>query len=231
MLAGTHNDEIGKANIVIKGAQDLDFSLAMKRERMKQGPGVGYNVFGMIETIYLEPDKGCTMPREDAEGVGRRLYWPDNGPAIARSIPEQDLLIPARLPLRRGMASMPEVSDIHRPEKNPYKVDKHGASHLAPGEAPREAPKKKQRLEMIASSKFERFLVFHPVAQIIVVTTIGRARWGSIGEVRQPISSLSSFDGTKMALLIDPYTGEMFFKGGRYDLSDRFELPSLDVKG
>jgi hypothetical protein len=228
MLAGAKYG-ISKAKIVINGAKELDFSLRMKRERASAGPGRGYNVFGVIETIYFEPDKGCTMDLEDARGVGRRIYWPEGGPAIARSIPEEDLLIPSRLPIRRGLAFLPDVPDINRPEENPYKVDQHGASHLLPGEAPREAPKKKQQIERIASGKFQNFLVFHPISQIIVVSTIGAARWGSMGSVRQPISSLSSFDGTKMALLIDPYTGEMFFKGGRYDLSDRFELPSVEV--
>jgi len=33
------------------------------------------------------------MDLEDADGVGRRLYWPEAGPAIARSLPEGDLLI------------------------------------------------------------------------------------------------------------------------------------------
>lgn len=223
MLAGTEHG-ISKANIVIGGAKDLDLSLSIKRQRMRAGPGRGYHVFGMIETIYFEPDKGCRMDLEDAEGVGRRLYWPDGGPAIARSIPEQDLLIPSTLPLRRGFAYMPDVPDIKQPVKNPYKVDRHGASHLAIGEAPREAPQKKQLLERIASGKFQNFLVFHPIAQIVVVTLGGQAQWGSLGSYRQPISSLSSFDGTKMALLVDPLTGECFFKGGRYDLADQLSV-------
>jgi hypothetical protein len=222
MLAGTDHG-ISKTNIVIGGAKDLDFSLRMKRERMAQGPGRGYNVFGVIETIYLEPDAGCRMELSDAEGVGRRLYWPEGGPAIARSIPEQDLLIPSRLPLRRGFAAMPDVPDVRDVVKNPYRVDEHGQSKLPDGFAPDEARKKPQRLEMIASGKFCNFLVFHPIAQIVIVMVGGAAQWGSLGSARQPISSLSSFDGTKMALLIDPYTGEMFFKGGRYDLSDHFD--------
>lgn len=223
MLSGTEN-AISKANIVMRGTKELDLSLAIKKERMRAGPGTGYHVFGMIETIYLEPDRGCTMDLEDAEGVGRRLYWPEGGPAIARSIPEQDLLIPSRLPLYRGIVTMPDVPDIKRPAENPFKVDQHGKSHLAPGEKPHEAPKRKQSLERIASGKFQNFLVFHPISQIVVVTLGGGAQWGSLGSYRQPISSLSSFDGTKMALLVDPYTGECFFKGGRYDLADQLSV-------
>lgn len=223
MLAGAEHG-ISKANIVIGAARDLDFSLKIKRERMIAGPGKGYNVFGIIETIYFEPDKGCQLEREEAEGVGRRLYWPEGGPTIARSIPESDLLIVTPLPIRRGFAMMPDVPDIKRPEKNPYLVDQHGQSHLSPGEAPREAPKRKQILAKIASAKFRNFLVFHPISQIVVITAIGAARWSSLGSVRLPISSLSSFDGTKMALLVDPYTGDCFFKGGRYDLADHLSV-------
>ena len=66
--------------------------------------------------------------------------------------------------------------------------------------------------------------MFHPVAQIVVITLGGAARWGSVGSYKMPISSLSSFDGTKMALLLDPFTGECFFKGGRYDIADQMDL-------
>jgi hypothetical protein len=223
MLAGTEHG-ISKANIVIGAAKDLDFSLKIKRERTMAGPGKGFHVFGVIETIYFEPDAGCRMPLWKAKKVGRRIYWPDGGPAIARSIPENDLLIVSRLPLRRGLAALPDVPDPDRPAKNPYEVDGHGAMHLGAGEKEHEAPKFTQLLEEIASCKFRNFVVLHPVSQIVVVTTGSGAQWGAVGSYKMPISSLSSFDGTKMALLVDPYTGECFFKGGRYDIGDHFDL-------
>jgi hypothetical protein len=226
MLAAA-NPEVIKVHTVKTADMDFDLSVKIKRERTAAGPGRGYQVFGMIETIYFEPDDGCKMPLEDAEKVGRRLYWPDHGPAIARSIPEGDLLIVSRLPLRRGYAAMPDVPDPTRPVKNPFKVDRCGQSHLAPDEAPREAPKRRQRLEMIASAKFRNFLVFHPIAQIIVVTAVGAANWASLGSHKMPISSMSSWDDTKMALLVDPYSGECLFKGGRYDISDHFNLDAM----
>ena len=226
MLAGAANG-ISKANIVIGAAKDLDFSLKIKRERIAAGPGRGYQVFGAIETIYLEPDADCRMDLEDAKGVGRRLYWPEGGPAIARSMPEGDLLIVSRLPLRHGFAALPDVPDQHRQVKNPWKVNRHGQSAIPQGGAPIEAPKRRQRIEQIASAKFANFLVFHPIAQIICLTTTGKSNWGTLGSHKMPISSLSSYDGTKMALLVDPLTGEMFFKGGRYDISDQFGAPEL----
>jgi hypothetical protein len=226
MLAGTDHG-ISKENLVRGAAKDLEFSLKIKRERIAAGAGRGYNVFGMIETIYFEPDADCRMPLHKAAKVGRRIYWPEGGPSIARSIPEGDLLIASRLPLRKGLAWLPDVPDAERPEQNPYLVDQHGQSHLPEGEKEREAPKLTQRLEEIASARFLNFLIFHPVAQIVCVTAGRGATWGSLGSYKMPISSLSSFDGTKMALLVDPYTGEMFFKGGRYDLGDQMDLNAV----
>ena len=226
MLAGADHG-ISKANIVLNAAKDLDFSLKIKRERTMHGPGRGYDILGVIETIYFEPDRDCRMPLHKAKKVGRRMYWPDGGPSLARSKPEGDLLIVSRLPLRRGLAWLPDVPDPERPAKNPYDVDQHGQSHLAADEKEHEAPKFKQLLEEIASCKFRNFLIFHPVAQIVCVTVGRAATWGALGSYKMPISSLSSFDGTKMALLVDPYTGEMIFKGGRYDLGDQIDLSAV----
>jgi hypothetical protein len=227
MLAGIDNDEMNKINIVKGADRDLDFSLKIKRERMYAGAGKGYVVRGLIETIYFEPDAHCKMPLWKAKKVGRRIYWPEGGPVLAASIPEGDLLIVSRLPLRRGFAVLPDVPDPERPAKNPYLVDMDGQSRLSAEKKEREAPKYTQLLEEIASCKFRNFLILHPVAQIIVVTVGGKATWGSLGNYKMPISSLSSFDGTKMALLVDPYTGECFFKGGRYDIGDQMDLNAV----
>lgn len=222
MLAGTEHG-ISKANIVKGATRDLDFHLQLNREKIRAGVRRGYNIVGMIETIYFEPDAGCRMPLEKAAKVGRRIYWPENGPTLAVSIPETDLLIVSRLPLRRGLAALPDVPDPERPAQNPYDVDQHGQSHLRDGQKEHEAPKYKQLLEEIASGKFRNFLIFHPISQIIVIPTDRKATWAALGSAKMPISSLSSFDGSKMALLVDPYTGEMFLKGGRASISEHFD--------
>ncbi len=229
MLAGVHNLEGQKVHAVKVASRDLDFSLAIKRERMMAGAGKGYHIFGRIETIYIAPDEtGCQLDPIEARGVGRRLYWPDGGPYIARTIPEEDLIIPHPFYTQKGRVILPDVPDINEHAENPYKVDRHGKSLLAPGEAPHEVPKRKQRLEMIASAKFKNFLVFHPISQIILYMNPGgalqEAFWGTIGDHRMPISSLTGFDGRKMALLVDPYTGEAYFSGGRYDMASRLNL-------
>lgn len=229
MLSGTEHG-ISKANIVTGAAKDLDLCLRISRERMRTGPRKGYNIFGVIETIYFEPDADCRMPLHKAAKVGRRLYWPENGPVLAISVPESDLLIVSRLPIRCGLARLPDVPDPQHPAENPYEVDQEGQSHLAPGRKEHESPKFKQLLEEIASARFRNFLIFHPVSQIIVIPTAGKATWASLGSAKMPISSYSSFDGTKMALLVDPYTGEMFLKGGRASISDHINPNAVPQK-
>lgn len=226
MLAGTEHG-ISKANIVLGATKDFDLALRIKRERTQAGAGRGYMVRGSIETIYFDPDKACKMPIWKTKKVGRRIYWPEGGPMLAQSIPEGDLLIVSRLPIRNGRAVLPDVPDPERPAKNPFLVDRHGRSHLPEGQRERQAPKYSQLLEEIASNTFKNFVVIHPVAQIVMLTIGGSARWGSVGSPRMPISSLTSFDGTKMALLVDPYTGECIFKGGRYDIGDQLDLDAL----
>jgi len=218
MLAGAEHG-ISKANIVMGASRDLDFSLGIKRDRMRAGQGKGFVIFGQLETIYIEPDRDCRLDPAGERKTGRRLYWPENGPMVARTIPEQDLIFASWLATRNGRVVMPDVPDPDDVVENPYRVDRFGKSHLPDDQAPREPRKKKQRLEMIASAKFRNFLVFHPIAQLIFITAGGGARWGSIGSHKMPLSSLSGFDGRKMALLIDPYTGESYFTGGRYDFA------------
>jgi hypothetical protein len=220
MLSGTEHG-ISKANIVLGAAKDLDFSLAMKRERMRAGVGKGFEIFGVIETIYIEPDRDCRLDPHGERKTGRRLYWPENGPMLAKTIPEQDLIFAGWLPTRNGWVVMPDVPDPEDVIKNPYGGNHRGQTTR---DIPLEARKKPQRLGRIASAKFRNFLIFHPIAQIIFITTGKGSRFGSIGSAKLPLSSLTGFDGRKMALMIDPYTGEAYFTGGRYDFSDRVEL-------
>jgi hypothetical protein len=227
MLAGTELG-IDRQKIVVTAGFDLDLSLRVKRDRTRAGQGKGFNVFGRIETIYIEPDRDCRLDPAGERKTGRRLYWPQDGPLIAKTIPEEDLIFAQPLRLISGRVAMPMVPDPEDVQVNPYKVDKFGVSHLAPGEKPVEPRKKPQLLEKIASAKFKNFLVFHPVSQIIFFMGNGStARWGTVGDARMPLSSLTGFDGRKMALLIDPYTGEAFFSGGRYDFLQNVVIPNL----
>lgn len=219
MQAGAHNG-ISKTNIVLRAPQDLSFSLQVKRERMLQKQ---FTVIGRIESIVFEGnDSNFTGTRADMRITGRRLYWPQDGPYIARSRPEEDLIFAQHI--RLPLPMIPDASD-DRP-RNPYQVDRFGKRHLAEGETPQGARLIKQRLEDVAGGVYKNFLIFQPVAQIVCLM-LGKdkdgeaVQWGTLGTHRIPLSSLSSADGRKMALLIDPYTGEAYFTGGRY---------SVDVK-
>lgn len=219
MIVGTHTAETAQdqINIVLRAGPDLDFSLKMKAERMRAGPDKGYKVLGCIEQIVFEVDRDCSIERLRSIGAhktGRRLYWAERCPLIARTIPEEDLIFtqPIQLPL----PDAPDPDDI---VPNPYLVDSFGTSHLENINDLQKPRTFKQKLEKIASHTFDRFLEFAPIAQIIVLQNIkGSMQFGAMGSHRMPLSSLSGFDGRKLALLIDPYTGEAYFTGGRYQM-------------
>src|SRR5579885_118488 len=211
MLAGTHNSE-NKVNVVLKAPKDLAFSLDIKRERQRNGQ---YWPIGLLESVIFENDRDCQLDTFDARQVGRRLYWPENHSTLALTVPENDLIFTDKLKL-----PLPNIPHAGALIPNPYKVDRYGISRLKKGEAPRQAQLFPQRLEQIASAKYRNFLVFQPVAQIITCTKGG---FGVFGSHRFPMTALTGFDNTKMALLIDPYTGEAVVLGGR--------LTNFDVHG
>lgn len=209
MIVGTHTAQ-NPINLVLKAPKDLAFSIDIKRQRVREGH---YTVLGRIEQIIFENDKSCSYDTPDARKVGRRLYWPqaESQPWIGVTRPEEDLVIPKRISL--PLPRVPDASVL----TNPYLVDEHGISHLRSKQKPLEAPKIQQRIERIASAKYRNFLVFHPVAQIILMMpTRSGLTFGAMGSHRLPLSSLSGFDGRKMSLLLDPFTGEAFLNGGRY---------------
>ena len=231
MLVGTHT-AIDKPNLVLKAGPDLDFSLRTKRERMRRKQ---YNVLGCVEQIIFEYDKDCRITHPDtlarAKEVGRLLYWPENCPLIARTTPEEDLVFtdPLHLPLPNVPAAR-KGRILSKSERNPYGVDQKGFSTWKVGDPVDNGPTIPQRLEQLASGKHKNFLVFHPIAQIIVLMAVnGQMIFGAAGSHRMPLSSLRGFDDRKMALLVDPYTGEAYFTGGAYGIGDA--QTAVDLKG
>jgi hypothetical protein len=231
MLIGTHT-AVDKPNLVLKAGPDLDLSLRTKRERMRLRQ---YNVLGCVEQIIFENDKACRITNPDtlarAKEVGRLLYWPDNCPLIARTMPEEDLIFtePLRLPLPNVPAAR-KGRILSKSERNPYGVNQEGYSTWKVGDPVNDGPTIPQRIEQLASGKHRNFLIFHPIAQIIVLMAVnGHMVFGSAGSHRMPLSSLRGFDDRKMALLIDPYTGEAYFTGGAYGIGE--ETSAMDSKG
>lgn len=201
MLAGTHNSEDRIA--IVKGGQlALEDLLKIKRAKMINRE---YILLAQVETIVFEWDKGGYCDRREAFKVGRRLHWPSNGPDIGLTRPEEDLIFTnyLRLPL-------PNVPDPHCVVADPYGV---GPKGLLPAQKiPKEAPKISQRLEDRASGVWGDWLIFHPVAEIICRPYYLGPRWASI-------KVLTGWDGRQMALLVNPYTGEAYFSGGRIQVS------------
>ena len=65
MLAGAEHG-ISKANIVTGASRELDFSLGVKKDRMRAGLGRGFEIFGIIETMFTT--------REGDLWIGSRQY-------------------------------------------------------------------------------------------------------------------------------------------------------------
>lgn len=246
-VAGMHHAE-DKVGIVLRAPADLGFSLKIKRERMQAGPAKGYRVLGQVETIVFENDRACQLDTPESRALGRKLYWPEGGPWIARTMPEEDLIFThywnlplPKIPAAEAISTTVKDGKGRTAVNGPYLTDRHGKSHLAEGQAPLTGRMVSQRLEEIASAKHRRFLIFQPVAQIILLTVggagfnpepkrgfhmrsaqiSGNMRFATFGNHRMPLSALTGVDGRKLAILVDPYTGEAYFTGGRY----QYDLP------
>lgn len=228
MIVGTHTAE-NKIGTVLRAGPDLDFTIQRKRERQREGVGKGFQVIGCIEQIIFEVDREssiASLKSLGAEKTGRRLYWIEGAPLIGRTKPEEDLIFCRPLPLVRGEVRLPDIPDPRHTDVNPYGAQMDGSTDWKPGDKLNETRMIPQRLEKLASGFHNNFLVFHPIAQIILLTDFkGTMTWNTYGSPRLPLSSLTGIDDRKMALLIDPYNGEAFITGGRYELP----APSLQV--
>lgn len=221
-------------NVLLRAQKDISDAIEIRQQRQRNGQ---FRVIGMVQAIVFEPDRDFNpeLAPRNAKLVGRRLDWPENGPWLARTYPENDLIFTAylRLPL-------PEVPDVARDDPGRLPIGDHsdpiGKPNLwKPGDPVNTAPMMKQEMERVASAKFGPFLVFQPVAQIQIVAAgrgrqmpemmgrslvgggvVGNVEGGSLGSHRMPLSSLHGMGDTVMALLIDPKTGEALFVGGHY---------------
>jgi hypothetical protein len=203
MIAGTCNSENAPA-IVRSASQDLRFSLDVKRGKMRRRE---FTLFAQVESIIFELDRGGRYDPLEAMLTGRRLHWPSNGPNIGFTKPEEDLVFtePWRFPL-------PELPDPHDVIDDPYGFKKDPHPKVVSVTEPRKIP---QLLEERASGLWGRWVILHPVAEIIArpYSTVGR------GAVWASLRVLTGWDGRQMALLVNPYDGEAFFSGGRIQIS------------
>ena len=237
MIVNHAHPELQKVNTILRASKDVSDAIEQRRERIKRGQ---FRWMGLIEAIIFEPDRAFnpTKATADAKRVGRRLYWPAGiGPAVARTIPEGDLVVPYKLKL-----PLPDVPDLERDDPNRKPLgdtsDPAKGGLWKPGDPVEGVPMMKQRMERVASAKFGPFLVFQPVAQIQFIqggaratgpqgmmgatqhahATLGNAQFAAAGSHRMPISSMRAQDDRVMSLLIDPNDGEMLFLFGRYNV-------------
>ena len=219
-LAGLHNSVNERGIVAIRTSpRDLEMSLKIKRERREKHQ---FTPQARVESIVFEVAKHSPYDANDAYILGRHLWWPQPGPLIALTLPEEDLIFAEPWRIEKdseGFHCLAEKPDPRHIVENPYGVDQHGH---ATREKPLEGPKLKQRLADIADGRvgvgsFGEFLLIHPVAQIISLPC-GAARWMTMGTHRMPLTALSGFDDRKMAVLVNPFTGEAFFTGGRYQI-------------
>lgn len=237
MVVNHAHPSLQQRNVVVSASLDLHAAIEQRRERVKKGQ---FRWLGLIEAIIFEPDRAFnpTTATADAKRVGRRLYWPAGcGPAVARTIPEGDLVLPYKLKL-----PLPDVPDLERDDPNRKPLgdtsDPAKGGLWKPGDHVEGVPMMKQRMERVASAKFGPYLVFQPVAQIQFIqgggriggaqhmmgatqhahAQLGNAQFAAAGSHRMPISSMGGIDDRVMSLLIDPNDGEMLFLFGRYNV-------------
>jgi hypothetical protein len=143
---------------------------------------------GKLITVVLEPARDANLPPRDQTKVwGVRLDWMGMGPMLGLSLDQQDLLITTPVP------PLPKIVD---PQWKPTDSV--------------EPPYISQPLEERASGRLRgtNFVVLQPVAQILY-------RMAGNPAFRM-ISGQAGADGTHLALLIDPSSGQGHFYGGRF---------------
>jgi hypothetical protein len=193
MIVGTHS-AVNKAAVVMSAARDLDLLIKVKRERMRQRDFRPINgIPSAIEQIIFENDRDCALDSANARRVGRRLYWPERYPVLAETT-DGELIFTQ--PLQLPLPPIPDPTHY----VNPYNTDVRGHSDWKPGDKVNESRKMPQRLEEIASAKHRNFLVFHPVAQIVLVSALrGQMIFSTLGSHRTPLSTLTGYDDRKIA--------------------------------
>lgn len=170
-------------------AFSIDDVLKIQRDRVRRGE---FRPLGTAQIIVIEAAKGAMVPQREAQTAGVRLDFMGKGPLLGLSYDQKDLLICS--PIFR----LPDIPD---PAWVPKKAGK---------KAPMIAQKLVDRASGILTGS--TFLVFQPVWQIMY-RAVGFSAFKLVE------CATDEADGTKVALLIDPASGEAHFYGGRFILS------------
>ncbi len=173
--------------------------IQVRRDRVRMGQ---YRPLGRLITVVLEAARDAQIPHAEAGVLGVRLDWGTIGPPLGISYDGVDLLV---------VAVVPPLPDIPDPYWQPAALpDVPSVEQVAAWRAQR-PPMIPQRLMDRASARVRgsNFLVFQPVAQVLFKPE-GVPLFSVI------TGYTDDFSGTKLALLIDPMTGEAHFYGGRF---------------
>lgn len=153
-----------------------------------------YHIVGKMMAVVFDR---ATMPR--AEVFQQNMLWwegeqPDAFPWLGISTDEQELLIISPVPHPpdiRDVSNMILTDGVYRAAKHPQRY----------------------RDRTRAKLKNSDFLIIQPVIQVL---------YKCFGEAAMAmIKPSTGFDGTHMAFLIDPNTGEGHFIGGRFEIDRR----------
>ncbi|MBZ5532605.1 MAG: hypothetical protein LAO20_14325 [Acidobacteriia bacterium] len=172
-----------------------------------------YELIGRAWVIVLEASQGAALPSAAvANSLGVRLEFYGTGqkgqslmPRIAQTKDRSTLLLLDPIVRADGRVGLPDIPDPAWVPPIPT------AAQVTGDYVPPAAPMIKQELGDRARGQLKgtRFLVFGPVAQILI-----RPEGLAEGWIAQCAGAPGT--GTQMELLIDQDTGQAFFFGGRY---------------
>lgn len=185
-------------------------TLAWQRERINAGD---YELIGRIWVIVLEAASGAAVPGlsvTNSQGLRMEFYGNDRRghslmPRIAQTRDRSTLLLLDPIVREDKMVGLPDIPD---PEWVP---DIPTEEEVTGDFKPKATPMLRQELGQRARGQLKgtRFLVFGPVAQILM-----RPEGIPEGWIAQCTGDAAT--GKQMELLIDQDTGLAHFYGGRY---------------
>jgi hypothetical protein len=184
--------------------------LAWQKERVNTSD---YEMIGRVWVVVLEAASGAAVPGKAITNTqGLRLEFYGNSkrghslmPRIAQSRDRSTLLLLDPITRADGTAGLPDIPDPEWVPEIPTEDEVTGDYK------PKATPMLKQELAQRARGQLKgtRFLVFGPVAQVLI-------RPEGVAEGWFANCTGDAATGKQMELLIDQDTGEAYFFGGKY---------------
>jgi hypothetical protein len=171
--------------------------------------GEGRRLGRLVKIVLAELPKNLALGISDKERLteGRTLDWFNQGPLLALSPGDIDLLVTSQL------VPLPKKPQPGWIPQNKTQEEIEGEIKATGKFTPAQAPMIEQRPEDRGCTRIKgtSMLCFEPVHEILY-RPVAIQTWGSVRAVTDQGS------GTKMAFLWDVATGEGFFYGGRFQI-------------